>query len=172
MIETSGLRGGTVRIRADISSQYLSALMMASPFADGPVRIELDGPVVSEPYIQMTERMIAEFNGTKGEAYAIEPDASAASYFFAIPAILGGRITVRGMNRDMLQGDVHFVDALARMGCVVTESQVSYVKVYNAISTAAAIRQFGYNVFAECTADARTAWDEKAEAAIAATKTK
>ena len=57
-------------------------------------------------------------------------------------------------------------------GCVVTESQVSYVKAYNAISTAAAIRQFGYDVFAECTADARTAWDEKAEAAIAAPKTK
>ena len=137
-IETTGLRGGTVRIRADISSQYLSALMMAAPFAEGPVRIELDGPVVSEPYIQMTEFMMAEFDyfidhtapgvytiGSKyslcGE-YAIEPDASAASYFFAIPAILGGRITVRGMVRPMLQGDVLFVDALARMGCIVTET--------------------------------------------------
>ena len=137
-IETTGLRGGTVRIRADISSQYLSALMMAAPFADGPVRIKLEGPVVSEPYIQMTEFMMADFDyfidrSTPGtftigrsiplrSEYAIEPDASAASYFFAIPAILGGRITVRGMKRGMLQGDVEFVDALARMGCVVTDS--------------------------------------------------
>ena len=137
VIETTGLRGGTVRIRADISSQYLSALMMAAPFADSPVRIELDGPVVSEPYIQMTEFMMAEFDYfidrtapgiftigksiTLRSEYAIEPDASAASYFFAAAAITGGRILVRGMKRNMLQGDVEFVDALARMGCTVTE---------------------------------------------------
>ena len=117
-IETAGLNGGTVRIRADVSSQYLSALMMAAPFASSPVKIALEGPVVSEPYIAMTERMIAEFDSE----YAIEPDASAASYFYAIPAILGGRLTVRGMKSDMLQGDVLFVDALARMGCIVTDS--------------------------------------------------
>ncbi len=118
LIKTTGLSGGTVRIRADMSSQYLSALMMAVPYAVAWVKIVLEGPVVSEPYIAMTERMIAEFDSE----YAIEPDASAASYFFAIPAILGGRVTVRGMKRDMLQGDVHFVDALARMGCIVTET--------------------------------------------------
>ncbi len=137
-IDTTGLRGGTVRIRADISSQYLSGLMMAAPFADGPVIIELEGRVVSEPYIQMTEFMMHEFDyfvdrtapgrytierhyTLRGE-YEIEPDASAASYFFAAAAITAGRITVRGMRRNMLQGDVEFVDALARMGCVVTES--------------------------------------------------
>jgi 3-phosphoshikimate 1-carboxyvinyltransferase len=118
VIETSGLRGGSVRIRADVSSQYLSALMMAAPSASAPVQIVLEGSTVSEPYIAMTERMVAEFNSD----YAIEPDASAASYFFAVAAITGGRILVRGMKRDMLQGDVLFVDALARMGCVVTES--------------------------------------------------
>jgi len=112
------LSGGKVRIRADISSQYLSALMMAAPFAASPVEIVLEGPVVSEPYIAMTEQMIAEF----GSEYAIEPDASAASYFFGAAAITGGRILVRGLKREMLQGDVLFVDALARMGCIVTES--------------------------------------------------
>ena len=141
VIETSGLRGGTVRIRADISSQYLSALLMAAPFADGPVTIELEGTAVSEPYIFMTEIMMADFDyfvdhfapghyrtGTIGNSvtlrgdYTIEPDASAASYFFAVAAITGGRILVRGMKRDMLQGDVLFVDALARMGCIITES--------------------------------------------------
>ena len=118
VIATGGLSGGKVRIRADISSQYLSALMMAAPFAASPVEIVLEGPVVSEPYIAMTERMIAEFDSE----YAIEPDASAASYFFGAAAITGGRILVRGLKRDMLQGDVLFVDALARMGCIVTES--------------------------------------------------
>jgi len=118
VIATGGLSGGKVRIRADISSQYLSALMMAAPFAASPVEIVLEGPVVSEPYIAMTERMIAEFDSE----YAIEPDASAASYFFGAAAITGGRILVRGLKREMLQGDVLFVDALARMGCIVAES--------------------------------------------------
>ncbi len=138
-IVSEGLRGGAVRIRGDISSQYLSALLMAAPFADGPVTISLDGPVVSEPYIAMTELMMAEFDYlvdrrdpgtyvipkhtyTLRSEYAVEPDASAASYFFAAAAITGGRVLVRGMRRDMLQGDVLFVDALARMGCVVVET--------------------------------------------------
>jgi 3-phosphoshikimate 1-carboxyvinyltransferase len=92
---------------------------------------------VSEPYIEMTLAMMRQWQlpverlgsnryrvpvsaGHPNPAcYAVEPDASAASYFFAVPAILGGEITVRGMRRDMLQGDVQFVDALARMGCAV-----------------------------------------------------
>ncbi len=138
VIRSSWLNGGTVRMRADLSSQYLSAMLMVAPYADWSVKIELEGPVVSEPYIAMTVQMIADFCSIVHQPepgvfeippaaysryeYAIEPDASAASYFFAIPAILGGRLTVRGMKRDMLQGDVLFVDALARMGCVVTES--------------------------------------------------
>ena len=136
VIETSGLLGGAVRIRADISSQFLSALMMAAPCSIGPVSIALEGSVVSEPYIKMTERMMADFDSivklwlryessgtdSNGRQYTIEPDASAASYFFGAAAITARRILVRGMKRDMLQGDVLFVDALARMGCTVTES--------------------------------------------------
>ncbi len=138
-IDTRGLRGGTVRIRADISSQYLSALLMVAPFALTPPTIVLEGSAVSEPYIAMTLQMMANFGypvtqpipGTFTVAlapqqlqadYTIEPDASAASYFFAAAAITGGRILVNGMHRDMLQGDVLFVDALARMGCSVTET--------------------------------------------------
>ena len=140
VIETSGMRGGSVRIRAGLSSQFLSALLMAAPFADEPITIEIEGPIVSEPYIEMTLAMMRQWElvvektgpnsyrvphneGYHNPArYKIEPDASAASYFFAVAAITGGRITVRGMKRDMLQGDVLFVDALARMGCIVTES--------------------------------------------------
>lgn len=134
IIESSGLTGGTVEIRGAISSQFLSALLMIAPFTRQGVDIHLVGPLVSEPYIAMTMRMLrhwgahveqpspAVFNvapGLAGEIkeYAIEPDASAASYFFAIAAILQGRVTVRDLPEDSLQGDVHFVDVLERMGC-------------------------------------------------------
>src|SRR5262249_25258668 len=95
--------------------------------------------LVSEPYIDMTLKMLTQWDysavrkvqnrfevsalGIHGPShYFIEPDASAASYFFAAAAITGGAITVRGMKRDMLQGDVRFVDALRQVGCEVAES--------------------------------------------------
>lgn len=142
VIETQGLRTGDVRIRADKSSQFLSALLMAVPFARPTHRaaattIHLDGPLVSEPYIEMTVRMIESW-GMRVErpfpdvyrvepqrgyraTYAIEPDASAASYFWAAAAIGGGRVTVSGLNRKSLQGDAAFVGVLEQMGCRVVE---------------------------------------------------
>jgi len=140
VVETTGMKGGIVHIRAGLSSQFVSALLMAAPFAEEEIAITIDGPLVSEPYIEMTIAMMRHWqlpvqrldantirvfqsDGDHSPGwYAIEPDASAASYFFAAAAIAGGRILVRGMKRDMLQGDVLFVDALARMGCIVTES--------------------------------------------------
>ncbi len=139
VVEAVGLRGGRIRMRADVSSQYLSAVLMAAPFADGKVEIELDGPLVSEPYVEMTLRMMQSFGlhaeqtapghfrirpHTTGQSrtnYYIEPDASAASYFWATAAITGGRVTVAGLNRTSLQGDMRFVDVLAQMGCRVEE---------------------------------------------------
>ena len=138
VIETHGLRGGHVKMRAGLSSQFLSGLLMAAPFADDDVTIELLGPIVSTPYIEMSVMMMQQwgyrvaYQGRKfhisarsepdaSREYAIEPDASAASYFFAAAAILGGRVTVAGMHRDMLQGDVKFVDLLEQMGCQVEE---------------------------------------------------
>jgi len=136
-VTTSGMRGGDVRIRADLSSQFLSGLMLAAPFAREAVRIHIDGDLVSEPYVTMTARMLESF-GLKAtpsgntwaiapwsgeqilDDYTIEPDASTASYFLAMPAILGGSLTVANLGRDSLQGDVAFADALARMGCDVT----------------------------------------------------
>lgn len=139
IIEANGLRGGTVRIRADVSSQFLSGLLMAAPFADSPVTIEIEGPVVSEPYIDMTIQMMRHWGDSvthegrsfhispqRGEAprnYFIEPDASAASYFFGLAAITGGRITVEGFPEVSLQGDIHFVDALEQMGCRVEKCE-------------------------------------------------
>jgi 3-phosphoshikimate 1-carboxyvinyltransferase len=138
VIETAGLRSGRVVVRADVSSQFLSGLLLASAAADYIVDIELEGPVVSEPYIEMTCRMMEVFGveverpapncyrvlpsfHTRTAPYEIEPDASAASYFWAAAAICGGRVTVRGLNRTSLQGDVRFVEVLQQMGCRVEE---------------------------------------------------
>lgn len=137
LIETNGLAGGMVRIKGGTSSQFLSGLLMAAPFARGDVLIEIDGPLVSVPYVAMTVRMMRHFGlvieaeGSRRfrvpapqapraiEPYAIEPDASAASYFFGAAAIAGGEVTVADLPSDSLQGDVRFVDVLEQMGCHV-----------------------------------------------------
>ncbi len=124
-------------VRAGISSQFLSALLMTAAFAPRDTWLQVDGELVSEPYVDMTVRMmnvwrlsIIQYHGGQYEVqsdsvshtpatYPIEPDASAASYFFASAAITEGSVTVRGMKRDMLQGDVKFVDCLQQMGCEV-----------------------------------------------------
>jgi 3-phosphoshikimate 1-carboxyvinyltransferase len=172
VVEADGLKGGDVHIKGDVSSQFLSALLMVAPFAQGEVNIFLDGPLVSEPYVRMTLKMIHQFRcglvlgefvglglgssdfqirgrpdrsrdlepliasaafhegfdprkHTLLEEYWIEPDASAASYFFAAAAITGGRITVQGISEDSLQGDVRFVDVLADIGCAVEQGEKS-----------------------------------------------
>ena len=136
VVESSGLAGGTIEMRADISSQFLSAVLMIAPFTRDGITVRLMGPLVSEPYIAMTLKMLEHWGAaitlpepgvyTVGAGlandvttYAIEPDASAASYFFALPAILGGKFTVRDLGMDSLQGDVIFVNLLEQMGCRV-----------------------------------------------------
>lgn len=136
LIESAGWNGMRVAIQAGLSSQFLSGLMMAAPFVPTTTEIETIGERVSEPYIEMTVRMAGqwglimletdfgwEVEGVgrwRGPAeYAIEPDASAASYFWAMAAITGGRIRVSGLSADSLQGDVAFVDVLQQMGCRV-----------------------------------------------------
>ena len=139
IVTGSGTMGGTARIRGDRSSQFLSGLLMIGPFTPTETVIEIDGLLVSEPYVAMTLKMIEQFGyrvavgpghryrfpPNQGRhfcgTYAIEPDASAASYFWAAAAIGGGRVTVSGLNRTSLQGDVRFVDVLAQMGCRVEE---------------------------------------------------
>ena len=141
VVNANGQMGGTARIRGDRSSQFLSGLLMAGPFTSTETIIEIDGPLVSESYVAMTLEMIHDFNydvdvgpghrfrfppkqGRRFSAnsYIVEPDASAASYFWALPAITGGRVKVAGLTRGSLQGDVKFVDVLAQMGCHVEES--------------------------------------------------
>ena len=137
-VRVTGVRGrlgSAVTLRADVSSQFASGLLLSAPcFADGLV-LTLEGDVVSRPYLEMTAAVMRAFGATvtataagfeaapggyRAAAYAIEPDASAASYFFAAAAITGGRITVPRLGRTSLQGDLGFVGVLERMGCAVT----------------------------------------------------
>jgi 3-phosphoshikimate 1-carboxyvinyltransferase len=138
VIRAGGLTGGTARIRGDISSQFLSGLLMACPLAGHEVELVLNGELVSRPYVEMTLAVMLSFGVTveranwsrflvqpqiyKSGRYEIEPDASAASYFWAAAAITGGEVTVEGLTKDALQGDIEFVECLAQMGCRVEYS--------------------------------------------------
>ena len=134
VIEAAGLAGGAATVRGDVSSQFLSGLLMAAPYARSPLELAIAGTLVSQPYIHMTLAVMKSFGVTidagdlthfhvptpvcyRGCDYEIEPDASAASYFWAAAAIAGGRVTVAGLSRDSLQGDVGVCDCLEKMGC-------------------------------------------------------
>jgi 3-phosphoshikimate 1-carboxyvinyltransferase len=135
VVESDGLPGGTVRMKGDVSSQFLSALLMVAPLARRRTTIEIVGPLVSQPYVAMTIAMMRDFgvkvdvvapsifNVPAGQEYQrsheyrIEPDASAGSYFWAAGAIAGGEVRVHGLTASSIQGDVRFVDCLERMGC-------------------------------------------------------
>lgn len=142
---STGLRGGRVQVGADASSQFLTALLMVSPFARQDVELQIRGSL--RPfYVEITTRMMEqwgvsvdlEIGAASGGSpaysvragqrylaqsdYRIEPDASSASYFFAAAALTGGRVTVPGLGSASLQGDVRFAtEALAEMGCDVQE---------------------------------------------------
>ncbi len=130
----SGLDGGTVQIRADASSQFVSALLMIAPLTLNGVELQLLGEVVSRPYIELTCRMMEQWGASAApvsdslyrvaggqhyaaQSYSVEPDASSASYFFAAGAITGGSIRIDGLSAESLQGDVGFVNVLEKMGC-------------------------------------------------------
>ena len=143
-IDGSGAYGGEISIRGDFSSQFLSGLLMALPYATEPVSIIVDDTLVSIPYVQMTMDVMASFGVCvshdnferfsvpapleyQGRTYEVEPDASAASYFMALAAATGSTITIEGIGRKSIQGDIRFADVLEQMGCEVrwTESSVT-----------------------------------------------
>ena len=123
-------RGGEVSLEGHISSQFLSGLLMAAPLMEHGLRVDLTSPLVSVPYVTMTLAVMEAFGVAAGglevspAAYRptdleIEPDASAAAYFFAAAAITGGSVTIDGLGTGSIQGDVAFVDVLERMGARV-----------------------------------------------------
>jgi len=121
----------------DASSQFLSGLLLAGPLVPGGLEVQITGSLVSRPYASMTAAVMAAFGATvtvdadtftvkdggyRPNDYTVEPDASAASYFFAAAAVTGGRVRVEDLGRHSVQGDMAFLDVLARMGASVTIS--------------------------------------------------
>lgn len=143
VVRSQGLSGGVTAVAGDLSSQFLSALLMAAPCARECVEIQVNGELVSAPYIDMTLGVMARFGVVadcsiadkyviqpqlyRATNYAIEPDASAASYFFAAAAITGGKVQVDGLAHTALQGDIQFIDALERMGCTIDRKSNSTI---------------------------------------------
>jgi 3-phosphoshikimate 1-carboxyvinyltransferase len=128
-------KSSRVNIAASTSSQFTTALMLIAPKLPLGLSIISEGDVVSQSYLDMTVGVQQSFGVTPAENneqvfryapgeyvganYTVEPDASSASYPLAAAAIVGGRVVVSGLGRSSLQGDSHFVDVLAQMGCVV-----------------------------------------------------
>jgi 3-phosphoshikimate 1-carboxyvinyltransferase len=123
-------------VAGEVSSQFLSGLLMVAPYAAAPVELVVQGGLNSRPYVDMTLAVMSDF-GVQVERdgyerfrvrpqryqarteYRIESDASAASFFFAAPAVCGGRVRVQDISRSSRQGDVAFLDVLAAMGCSI-----------------------------------------------------
>ena len=125
-----------IAIDSTTSSQFTSALMMIAPYLPNGLEIELRGEVISRGYLDMTVAVMRAFGAQTeiarnviwvspgvytGVDFAVEPDASSASYPSAIAAITGSRVTIAGLNRNSLQRDVEFFDVLSRMGCEVRQ---------------------------------------------------
>lgn len=137
-IKANGIAGGEVSIKGNISSQFLTALLMSAPLAKGDLTIKVDGELVSKPYIDITLHVMKQFgvdvDNQDYKAFVIkgnqtyqspgeimvEGDASSASYFLAAAAIAGGKIKVHGVGSDSVQGDVKFAEALKAMGANIT----------------------------------------------------
>ncbi len=141
-IVARGIKGGAIELDASLSSQFLTALLLVAPLTAGGLRIKVTG-IVSVPYVEITLAMMRSFGvevaregdtfvvpaGTYlAQDYAVEPDASTASYFFAAAALSGRSATVPGLGTGALQGDLAFVDVLRRMGAdVVTTADATTV---------------------------------------------
>ena len=137
-IKANGIAGGEVSIKGNISSQFLTALLMSAPLAKGDLTIKVYGELVSKPYIDITLHVMKQFgvdvDNQDYKAFVIkgnqtyqspgeimvEGDASSASYFLAAAAIAGGKIKVHGVGSDSVQGDVKFAEALKAMGAKIT----------------------------------------------------
>jgi 3-phosphoshikimate 1-carboxyvinyltransferase len=132
------LTGGHVVLEGKQSSQFTSGLLMAAPFFKTPLTLQVTN-LVSAPYVAMTIAMMQDFGAQvswqadgaihvgvqrhyQATDYLIEPDLSTASYFFAAAAVTGGSCLVEGVRSSSLQGDVKFLDVLAQMGCIITET--------------------------------------------------
>lgn len=133
-IRATGLSGGDLLMPPTLSSQYISAILQVAPYFEKGLTLRFDGPVISRPYVEMTLALMSKFGvdadvddsftsiriepgGYRAADYAIEPDASNASYFLAAAAVVpGSKCTIEGLGKGSLQGDVGFADVLHQMG--------------------------------------------------------
>ncbi len=137
VMETQGLKQGAWVVDATASSQILSAMLMVAPLAEETVEVVLKSNTVSKPFVDMTLKMCDHFSGgnaafsikgdnyktisnkgysSSSENYQVEPDATAASYFLALPIATGGSCSLKGFKRDSIQGDVGFIEVLKETG--------------------------------------------------------
>lgn len=137
-VKPAQIKAGRASVRGNVSSQFLTALLMAAPLARQDVTIEVVGELISKPYIEITLNLMRRFGVEverlgwqaftirAGQAYRslgaihVEGDASSASYFLAAGAIGGGPVRVEGVGKASIQGDVRFAEALAQMGAEIT----------------------------------------------------
>jgi 3-phosphoshikimate 1-carboxyvinyltransferase len=139
-IRGTGSRARRVSLQADISSQFLSALLLAGGYGPEDLNIEIAGEVAARPFVEMTLTMMQQFGVTVqnhafrrfvipagqkyqgNKRYRIEPDISNANYFYAMALLTGGKVTVQGVKPDSLQGDIRFLELLQRMGAMIEEN--------------------------------------------------
>jgi 3-phosphoshikimate 1-carboxyvinyltransferase len=139
VVKASGLQGGRATLKADLSSQFLTALLLVGPLSAEGLVIDVEGRLASRPYVDITLHMMARWGATatndeyrrftvsggqkyRAQEWHVEPDASGASYFFAAAAATGGRVRVDGLGLHALQGDLGFVHVLEKMGCAVQKT--------------------------------------------------
>ncbi len=140
-IHARGIPGGSVSVRGNVSSQYLTAILLSAPLARRDMVIEVVGDLVSKPYIDMTVAVMRRFGATVeadgyrqfrvavGQGYQspgsalVEGDASSATYFLAAAAIKGGAVRVQGVGLSSVQGDVRLADVLEQMGAPVRRGE-------------------------------------------------
>jgi 3-phosphoshikimate 1-carboxyvinyltransferase len=144
-VETKGFEGGSLSLKANVSSQYLSALLLVAPYTINGLDVKIVGELVSRPYVTMTTEVMERFGvkveqinqnrfyvaGRKGylpTRLSIEPDASNSSYFWAAAAITRARIKVANIKRTSRQGDLRLLDLLEEMGCK-TEEELDGISV-------------------------------------------
>lgn len=137
-IQAQGLPGGRAVVGGDVSSQFLSGLLLAAPYARDSIELCVERGLNSKPFVDLTLAVMADFGVTVAwedygrfiispqtyrspGIYPIECDATSASYFFAAPAICGGTVQVGGITRQSKQGDVRFLEVLIQMGCTVAD---------------------------------------------------
>ncbi|MCC2686414.1 MAG: AroA2 [Paenibacillaceae bacterium] len=140
-LHAGGLQGGEVTLPGSTSSQFISGLLLAAPYAKAPVTVYIDGEVVQRDYVQMTIEMMASFGVTvegsadgqaivvpqgryEARSCSLEPDVSTCCYFWAAAALTSGSVRIEGMNaRGTSQPDIEFLEVLERMGCAVVRGE-------------------------------------------------